>query len=140
MLSLKKSAEQDTGEKILQAAFFLEKGLTETIQDYTHITLSQYKLLAELSIIEESSQKELSKLLAISRPAVNKLVTLLAKKGFILIQSSQSDKRETKITVTKEGMHQLTDASIIAKNYYKNYFSRLTPEEVEHLGQIITKL
>jgi DNA-binding MarR family transcriptional regulator len=140
MVNQIKSSQQDLGETILAIASFLEKGLSETINEYTQITLSQHNLLLELSQIEQSTQKQLSALMAISRPAVNKLVTILEKKELLTIETSKSDRRETVIKITKKGRNQLNDARELSQSYYKKYFKFLSDEEIVDSLKLLGKI
>lgn len=118
--------------------------ITDTSRNAHNPYRGQGRVLSVLKLKPETSQKELSYLLDMSKQALAELLTKLEKNGYILRQSSEDDKRVTVIRLTEEGMKCAVDMDEAAvDSFHDQVLDCLEDEELEkfdeYLGRVIKR-
>lgn len=100
---------QDYISKIRQASRSLirELGMLQLNQDRTGKTPQHWHSLIEIDALPKITISELSELLLLSFSSTSRIVDSLIKKGLIIAEAG-IDKREKRLSITKEGQNEIT--------------------------------
>jgi len=81
----------------------LDKILDQTLSSRCEITLSQFILL--LSVLQKGpiNQRKIAKFLMLSPAAVSRQVEVVKKKGWLVVEASESDRRDRILRITPAG-------------------------------------
>jgi DNA-binding MarR family transcriptional regulator len=89
---------------------------------------------------EEASLNNIARMLSISKQSAKQLVSLLEKKGFVIIVPSQQDKRAVNVTITQSGYHAVIENGQLGLQFFNNLFHEFSLEEMETLWNLLKKL
>lgn len=88
-------------------------------QSVNGLTLQQYRLMSDL-LSGPSSTSSLAEKFSVSMPAISRMISALEKDGWIKKIDSKEDKRQSLISITKQGEKVLRESK-------DNFFSKLVP-------------
>lgn len=99
------------------------------------VTTKQWFAMANIAIMNESNLniKELAHILGTSSQNTKKLVNLLEKKGYVLLQKDPSDQRNIRVTLTRNGKEYYTERAKREASYLDNLFNGLTEMELQQI-------
>ena len=100
----------------------------------------QRKILKILAEHNDVSQKELQDLLGIESGSMSEIVIKLEHKGLIKREKDKSDRRMSRIKITKNGLELAKEIEAVDVEYEKLLFTSLSVEEQEQLKTILKKL
>ncbi|MFR7592922.1 MAG: MarR family winged helix-turn-helix transcriptional regulator [Longibaculum sp.] len=91
-----------------------------------HLTFQQFLILDYLSRKEDTIiGKDICQYLGISHPTSVGLMTRMRGKGFITMDISESDRRQTEIALTDEGYNVLKETQILVEDMEKKMSEQL---------------
>ncbi|MGX7149228.1 MarR family winged helix-turn-helix transcriptional regulator [Enterococcus ureasiticus] len=147
-MEIYKLIEQYKGERNKEirgifSSIFIFQNRLQTIFDKAdpYITVKQFMLLA---MVKHSTEKQtythLGKLLGCSRQNIKKLVISLEKKGYLINQKSNEDKRTSYIIMTEKANEYFDEISNIHQIHLAELFSEYSDEEISFLYKTLMKL
>jgi len=87
-----------------------------------------------------NSVSDLPKHLMISKPAMSQLLNGLEKKGYIVREIDQNDRRKISVTLTPKGQDILMRTKDYADNMLETVISRFGEENTRQLVELFTRL
>lgn len=96
----------------------------------------QPRLMYQIKINPGLSQKELVDLLGVSKEAVSMSVRRLEKKGYILREVDEQDKRKYSLTLSEEGLKLLDEVLMQQNAAYQMLLEPLSQQEKERLQDL----
>lgn len=118
---------------------FMQKGLTDAGID---LTVDQWVVIDHIMPKQDRgvSQNELAEDTTKDAPTVTRILDLLVKKGLVVRQMADDDRRKFNIYLTDEGrkLHQLA-FKVIAEFRIKSW-DGLTDDDYEHLVRIMDRI
>ena len=108
----------------------------------TDITFPQWFLLMMISKIEEQEKtiNSIAEFVGSSRQNVKKMLDLLAGKGYVMIEKSNSDKRALNVNLTPKTWQYFADHDELATSEINKLFSAFSMDEIDHLASALEKL
>lgn len=108
----------------------------------TDITFPQWFLLMMISKIEEQEKtiNSIAEFVGSSRQNVKKMLDLLAGKGYVMIEKSNSDKRALNVNLTPKTWQYFSDHDELATNEINKLFSAFSVDEIDYLASALEKL
>ncbi|MGE6258412.1 MarR family winged helix-turn-helix transcriptional regulator [Heyndrickxia sporothermodurans] len=90
--------------------------------------------------VENTTLVNIAKKLGTTKQTANKLITSLAKKGYVKTVPSKIDKRSINIEITVEGKKALITCSEKSTYFLADMFHGFTTEEIETFWRLLQKL
>ena len=108
----------------------------------TDITFPQWFLLMMISKMEQQEKtiNSIAEFVGSSRQNVKKMLNLLAGKGYVLIENSNSDKRALNVNLTPKTWQYFSDHDALATSEINKLFSAFSRDEIDHLTTALEKL
>ncbi|MFA6095010.1 MAG: MarR family transcriptional regulator [Candidatus Paceibacterota bacterium] len=113
-----------------------EKVMSKVFEKETHISLSQFFVLAVIHHIPQTSQKQISEIRNLTEAAISRQVELLEKGGFITRIKKVGNKREHVLALTEKGEQEYTHDMNLVDKHVGDTFSFLTKKEEALLSKI----
>ncbi len=104
------------------------------------ITRIQWIALYYMKTNQSISQRELSKLMAITDSSAGRLIDRLQRDGFVDRIPSQTDRRVTMIRLTEEGDRLITSLLYVGVEFNDDLMNGISEEEKEIFEHILTKM
>lgn len=113
----------------------INRRIKETLEESVHISVTQYRILLELSVNESQlACGALATLLLLSPAAVTHAVDSLYKKGLVTRTTMESNRRVTLVDVTSEGGKLLERSNeILVAMLRRDAWSELSPDQLQSL-------
>ena len=127
---------EEINKKFLERYYEISEGIEEKIE------LSERDLYY-LRIIFEAGKlnlTELSKISKVSKPAGTKIINKYLKKGYVIKEILEEDKRFSYIQLSEEIREHLEKDQQIASKVYENFLSVLNKNEREQLEGLLIKI
>lgn len=116
----------------------------QTVGDGRLRPLSVRQLMIMISIIhlpeEETTLKNIAKMMETSKQNTNKLVSGLKSKGYLEIRPSKTDKREINISITNTGKQLALECTEKSLALFAEVFKDFSEGELELLWKLLKKL
>ena len=132
----------DDDYKILHVVFQTTHILKNDFKKFSnHLGLSEMEIKFLLSI--GGGNNKISTLISFfnkHKSTITQKINSLEEKKYIVISSSEKDKRERIIALTAKGKHLYIKATAIKKEYIQKVFSTFTRKEKKQLLQLLEKL
>ncbi|MEI7029408.1 MarR family winged helix-turn-helix transcriptional regulator [Streptomyces pratensis] len=135
--------EQRVWRAYLQATTLLEDHLDRQLQRDAGMPHIYYGLLVQLSQAPRRRMRmtELARNAKITRSRLSHAIARLEKSGWVRREDCPSDKRGQNAVLTDDGQAMLRDSAPGHVDAVRQaMFDRLTPEQVDHLGEIMRVL
>lgn len=123
------------------------KDLTNEIANYRgkkirEAGLSFHNLLImnHLFLNPNANQSDLADLMSVSKPTVSSIVDTLVRKGLVVRNIPDSDRRKTTLSLTRNGEDLVKAIRDEAVSSFSKILERLSDEEVENLNSIMRKI
>ena len=125
----------------LQRQFFYQ--LEKTIKNYRqfaqiqlrengfNITVDQWLVLKTASENPGIAQVELAEMVFKDKASITRILDILISRGYIRKESSEYDKRQQQISITKKGKDLIEQVTPVVLQYRKEAMSGLTEEEIK---------
>lgn len=118
----------------------LQQAATQRACDQNSVSLSQQLILHNVAARGAVSVKEIAKAQMISSSAATQAVDALVKKGYLIRNQDENDRRATAVALGPE-YQQLAEKQVgNAAAYLTPFFSSLTKEELEEYERLNQKM
>ena len=124
---------------IMRASNLLVDDLKKTLKNYP-INATEFSVMEFLYSKGEKSIQEIRDRILLASGSATYVVDSLEKKGYIMRNVSQKDKRVTYIRLTEEGMKLIDDIFPIHKKNTKRIFEKINDKELEILKETLKKI
>ena len=124
---------------IMRASNLLVDDLKKTLKNYP-INATEFSVMEFLYSKGEKSIQEIRDRILLASGSATYVVDNLEKKGYIMRNVSQKDKRVTYIRLTEEGMKLIDDIFPIHKKNTKRIFEKINDKELVILNEILKKI
>ncbi len=124
---------------IMRASNLLVDDLKKTLKNYP-INATEFSVMEFLYSKGEKSIQEIRDRILLASGSATYVVDSLEKKGYIMRNVSQKDKRVTYIRLTEEGMKLIDDIFPIHKKNTKRIFEKINDKELVILKEILKKI
>ena len=124
---------------IMRASNLLVDDLKKTLKNYP-INATEFSVMEFLYSKGEKSIQEIRDRILLASGSATYVVDNLEKKGYIMRNVSQKDKRVTCIRLTEEGMKLIDDIFPIHKKNTKRIFEKINDKELVILKEILKKI
>ena len=104
------------------------------------VTAPEWRIMAVLSSKQVASSKLLQHHTGLSKTMVNRTVESLLAKGWIDRQSTESDRRQNKITITDTGGAVFSEATRFVREIHEEWLRAFTDAERSELYRLLDKL
>ncbi len=132
---------------LIQQVFGTLFGVTnklQTLGDSRLKPLTVRQLMVMISIIhlpeEETTLKNIAKMMETSKQNTNKLISGLRSKGYLDIKPSKTDKREINVSITDSGKQLALEGGERSLALFADVFRDFSEEEIELLWKLLKKL
>ena len=111
-------------------------------KEYKTLTLRQFMFLLAITHIPEGecTFNTVAKQLGTSKQNIKQLVSVLVKKGYILVEPSKVDKRANNIRLTEEGMAEGVAYAEYGNKFLGHIAEQFTTEELEQLWSLLKRV
>ncbi len=136
-------AEAEAWMPLLSTVMWLPTALDIQLERDAEISHYEFEVLAVLSMQDERTMRlsELARIANSSLSRLSKVVSRLAKKGWVERRPDPDDGRTTLATLTDAGLDKVTaSAPGHVARVRELIFDQLTPTETEQLAAIMTKI
>ena len=124
---------------IMRASNLLVDDLKKTLKNYP-INATEFSVMEFLYSKGEKSIQEIRDRILLASGSATYVVDNLEKKGYIMRNISQKDKRVTYIKLTEEGMKLMDEIFPIHKKNTKRIFEKINDKELVILKEILKKI
>ena len=124
---------------IMRASNLLVDDLKKTLKNYP-INATEFSVMEFLYSKGEKSIQEIRDRILLASGSATYVVDSLEKKGYIMRNVSQKDKRVTYIRLTEEGMKLIDDIFPAHKKNTKKIFEKINDKELVILKEILKKI
>ena len=124
---------------IMRASNLLVGDLKKTLKNYP-INATEFSVMEFLYSKGEKSIQEIRDRILLASGSATYVVDSLEKKGYIMRNVSQKDKRVTYIRLTEEGMKLIDDIFPIHKKNTKRIFEKINDKELVILKETLKKI
>lgn len=128
----------DSNQKICFGLILLLANRMQTkIDNYMEdLTLKQWLLLCMLSNIKEEAinVNNLASVVGYSRQNVKKMVDILVKKEYLILEASTTDKRAFDICLTEKSQRFIVEFEKLGNELLDKIFEGISEEKIEELG------
>jgi DNA-binding MarR family transcriptional regulator len=106
------------------------------------LTSRQFMAMIAIAHLEEdeTTLNNIARKLGTTKQSVKQLITIIEKKGYIVIAPSQKDKRAVNIKITESGKQAMLDCGERGMKFFSDLFKDFTVEEMEILWGLLKKL
>jgi DNA-binding MarR family transcriptional regulator len=133
--------EKSIGYLIHRLDMLLTSGLGRSFRTNGYnITPEQWGILCKLWEGDGIHQAELSKQVGKDEPSVTRILSPMARNGFITRQGVPEDKRLSKIYVTEEGKNIKKEAVPIVRAFLQGALNGLDQKDIEALRRILEQI
>lgn len=123
--------------KILSKYNKITKNLVETTS--SEITFSHVNYLEIIASKEKIKPSELAKIMDVSKPAVTSITEVLMKKGYILKERCDNDKRVFYLSVTDKYKQNRFPISNLSSDFLERLYASFQNEDIQYLNHVIEK-
>ncbi|MEJ2598310.1 MAG: MarR family transcriptional regulator [Anaerolineales bacterium] len=106
--------------------------------------LTSRQLMAMLAIVHlprnEASLNNIARKLGTTKQSVKQLITLIEKKGYVVVVPSQRDKRAVNVEITESGKQIMLEDGLSGIRFFADLFKDFNIEEMETLWSLLKKL
>ena len=107
---------------------------------WTEITTDHLKVISVVARTEGITNNELSKLIGVSKQAMSQMITLLEKRGVLVIKKNPSDSRAKIITLSEYGIDFMIYFSTKTQELFNKYAAIIGAENMNILTDLAGKL
>ncbi len=109
---------------------------------YKGLTSRQYMAILAVFHLppEETTLKNIAKKLGTTKQNVNQLISAIEKKGYIIITTSERDKRAINVKVTEPGIQAILECSETGVIFMSKVFKKFTEHELDTLWRLLKKV
>lgn len=122
--------------RLSRVASVLHAGFSKCLDEYG-IAPEQFGTLRIISEDGNITQSEIAEILAKGKPTVSRALDALEKKGLIVRESNQEDRRIKPIRLTQKGQEVLDRVVPRARQFNDAIKARLTPVEIETFFRVL---
>ena len=121
---------------------FLEKyyEISEGIEERLELSERDFYYLRIIFEAQKMNLTEFSKISKVSKPAGTKIINKYLKKGYVIKEVSEEDKRFSYIQLSDELKNYLEKDQQIANRVYESFLSVLNKNERELLEKLLVKI
>lgn len=101
------------------------------IKNNSELNLASWRALRRVSTFENPSQKELVKFANVDQGQMSRALSDLEKKGFVISQQLEQDKRKRRFSITDSGKSYHQQLNLIIDDFHQELTSSLTESELE---------
>ncbi|MFG1450149.1 MAG: MarR family transcriptional regulator [Thermoplasmataceae archaeon] len=123
------------------------KDLTNEIANYrgkkireAGLSFHNLIIMNHLFINPNANQSDLADLMSVSKPTVSSIVDTLVRKGLVVRNVPDSDRRKTTLNLTAAGVDLVKSIRDEAVSSFSKILERLSDVEVENLNSIMRKI
>lgn len=111
--------------KFHRLVFLMNKISDKLLQQKANLTYSQFLILMATNRHPEVSQRSIAEFLEVTEAAVSRQIELLITKKLLIATENQVNRREHRLGLTREGIKQLNQATIILDQAYQEFLAPL---------------
>lgn len=104
------------------------------------IAPEQFAAMKMISEDGDVTQSKIATMLAKAKPTVSRTLDALEKKGLIVRDEDNADRRIKYIRLTEEGQKVLNDVIPMAKTFNETIYAQLTPQEIEAFFHVLNTI
>ena len=133
LLSKKRHLIKDAMENIIDLIYELKKKCKISDAQFIteqNISDSEYHFFLIVANSDDLNSKSLAEKMNLSPSRVSRVVDKLVKNGYLLRKSSETDRRNIDISLTKKGQELSENIKIFRKDCEKKIIERLSKEEL----------
>ncbi|HPH97596.1 MAG TPA: MarR family winged helix-turn-helix transcriptional regulator [Anaerolineaceae bacterium] len=102
------------------------------------------QMMAMIAILHlpegKASLNNIAHKLGTTKQSVKQLITVLEKKGYVVTEPNQQDRRAVNITITSTAHQALLEDNEAGLRFFDNLFHEFSPKELETLWTLLKKL
>lgn len=106
----------------------------------TGLTLSQCHLILDIERLNETTVKELSEQQNLDKSTVSRSIDNLFKKGLINREINPESRRETKISLNKNGNNTCYSINEINDTFFAKVLNQIPDDEMEQFNKVFKKI
>lgn len=106
----------------------------------TGLTLSQCHLILDIERLNETTVKELSEAQNLDKSTVSRSIDNLYKKGLINRDINPKSRRETKISLNKEGDNTCCSINEVNNTFFAEVLNQIPDEELKQFNKVFEKI
>ena len=126
------------------ATLFSVSNKLQVLGDKYIENLTSRQLMAMIAIIhlpkEEASLNGIAKKLGTTKQNTKQLVSVLEKKGYVILTQSKKDKRAYNVKITETGQSILMESANRGMAFFAEVFKDFPEDELEHFWGYLKKL
>ncbi len=111
-----------------------------TLNTGIDVTIDQWLVLKSLQENTALTQQQLSKKIFKDVASVTRIIELLLKKGYLLRDFHETDRRRFELTITKEGLRALKIMQPLSASNRQKALKGITTKEIESLNEVLSKI
>jgi len=125
------------GYRINLVATTMKTNFTKLLQPAYGVAAEQFATLKIISEDHEVTQTQIAELLGKDKTTVGRSIDSLLKKGLLIREDLQSDKRANRISLTPQAEQILKSAIPMAQKFNEAIKSKLTENEIETFFKVL---
>jgi DNA-binding MarR family transcriptional regulator len=106
--------------------------------------LTSRQFMAMLAIIhlpeDNASLNNIARMLGVTKQNVKQLITIIERKGYVITEPNQRDRRAVNIKITEAGRQVMIEGNTMGMKFFADLFNGFTIEELEVLWGLLKKL
>ncbi|MGZ9583170.1 MarR family winged helix-turn-helix transcriptional regulator [Paenibacillus marinisediminis] len=106
------------------------------------LTSRQYMVMLAIAHLpeDETTLNNIGRKLGTTKQSVKQIITILEKKGYILITPSQKDKRAVNVSITESGKQLMLESTENGIYLLTDLFAEFSSEELEQMWYLLKKM
>ncbi|HEX4798984.1 MAG TPA: MarR family transcriptional regulator [Candidatus Paceibacterota bacterium] len=131
------------GQTLEDLILALRRTLSEHLKQssvQSDLSLMQFEVIIFLQSVKEATMEEIARHFRIKAPSATNHISELEKKGMIRRTSRPGDRRVVCVSLTTKAQNKIHTIRQEKRALYQKFFSKLSPQDVEELKRILTKL
>lgn len=123
----------DIGSLLHKVSVALDKNSDQVLQERLGIGLAQFRVLLLLLEDDGSKQSVIAKSLSQTQPSISRQVSILQKKGQVIVRRNASSRRERLVFLSQKGAATAEKAVSILNDYHLPMFDRVGGKQQQEL-------
>ena len=115
--------------RLNRLADLVSRDFSRLYKDRHGMTRPEWRVLASLGQFHKATASDIVAHSAQHKTKVSRAVAALEKRGWLVRETDESDRRSEHLTLTKAGQRAYGELAPLARRYEEVFLSRLTPRE-----------
>jgi DNA-binding MarR family transcriptional regulator len=137
-----RTTEQRAFVGLIRSTFATTRQLSASLEEDHGLSLSEYEVLLYLAHAPDRMMRrvDLARSVLLTPSGITRLLEGLERSGYVDRAKCESDARVTYALLTDAGHAKLTEASKTHLEDIRSHFSRFTPDELDALQALLSRL